>query len=270
MTATDRTRIVSMMHWVAEASATRVEDWRLGTAVYTDDFPGRYDSNFVRVERPVGATTPAALAAEVDDLLAGVRHRELYVEDLDEGARLAADFRDLGFAVDRIVSMVHRRPAIDDRPLPTVVEVDARAVRPAVIATHLAIAGASRVDAEMLADFRLASEQRVGTRFFAVYVDGEIAAYCELYLHEGAAQIEDVNTLEAHRNRGAGRSVVLAAAAAGRAAGADLVWLLADGDDWPRHLYAKLGFEPLGGCWQFTKAAPEHRGEMHGAGTSVP
>ncbi|MEP6758701.1 MAG: GNAT family N-acetyltransferase [Actinomycetota bacterium] len=270
MTATERERIQAMMRWVAEASATRVEPWRLGTAIYTEDFPGRYDSNFVRVERSVGSTTPAELAAEVDDLLAGVRHRELYVEDLGEGARLAAGFRDLGFAVDRLVSMVQSATPTDNRVLPTVEEVDATAVRQAVMATHLAIAGSSREDAEMLADFRLVSEQRTGTRFFAARLDGELAAYCELYLHEGAAQIEDVNTLVAHRNRGAGRAVVLAAAVAGRAAGADLVWLLADEDDWPRHLYAKLGFEALGGCWQFTKMAPEHQAQMQSESTSVP
>ena len=105
----------------------------------------------------------------------------------------------------------------------------------------------------MLADFRTVAAARAGTRFFAVELDGVIAAYCELYLHAGAAQVEDVNTLEAWRNRGAGRAVVLAAVAAARAAGADLVWLVADADDWPKGLYEKLGFEPLATSWQFTK-----------------
>ena len=91
----------------------------------------------------------------------------------------------------------------------------------------------SAADATMLADFRAVAATRAGTRFFAVELDGVIAAYCELYLHAGAAQVEDVNTLEPWRNRGAGRAVVLGAAAAARAAGADLVWLVADADDWP-------------------------------------
>ena len=90
-----------------------------------------------------------------------------------------------------------------------------------------------------------------------------------MYLYEGAAQVEDVNTLEAFRNRGAGRAVVLAAIAEARAAGADLVWLLADADDWPQHLYAKLGFERVGGAWQFTKVASEQQ-RMQGAGASAP
>ena len=31
-----------------------------GSAVFTDDFPGRYDSNFLRVEQPVGSGAPRA------------------------------------------------------------------------------------------------------------------------------------------------------------------------------------------------------------------
>ena len=46
--------------WVEDATATRVEPWRFGSAVLTDDFPRRYDSNFLRVEKPVGTTTPAS------------------------------------------------------------------------------------------------------------------------------------------------------------------------------------------------------------------
>jgi predicted nuclease with TOPRIM domain len=40
--------------------------------------------------------------------------------------------------------------------------------------------------------------------------------------------------------------VVVAASRAARAANAELVIVTADADDWPRQLYARLGFEPLG------------------------
>ena len=148
-------------------------------------------------------------------------------------------------------------------------EVTPQVLRPTLIATNLAIDGMAPADAEMLADFRPVSAERAGARYFAVELEGVLASYCELYLHEGAAQVEDVNTLEAFRNRGAGRAVVLAAIAEARAAGADLVWLLADADDWPQHLYAKLGFERVGGAWQFTKMPPQHQ-RMQGAAASAP
>ena len=267
MTTAERARIVAMERWVQEATATRVEPWRFGSAIFTDDFPGRYDSNFLRVERPVGNTTPVELAAEADRVQAHLGHRELVVEDADTGARLAAGFRELGYIVERLAYMVLRtEPA---GPALPVREVSPQTLRPTLLAANLAIDGMSGRDAEMLADFRPVSAVRAGTRFFAVELDGVLASYCELYLHEGVAQVEDVNTLEAFRTRGAGRAVVLSAIAAARAAAADLVWLVADADDWPQHLYAKLGFQQVGGSWQFTKMAPQHQ-KMRGAAASAP
>jgi GNAT superfamily N-acetyltransferase len=241
-----------MARWVAEATATRIEPWRFGTAILTDDFPRRYDSNFVRVERPLDGAGALELGDDADRVLGHLQHREVIVEDDDVGARLVEGFRGLGYDADRHLTMVQRRDvgAVADA---LVVEIDAASLHPAVVATNLAIPTMSAADATMLADFRTVAATRAGTRFFAVELDGVIAAYCELYLHAGAAQVEDVNTLEPWRNRGAGRAVVLGAAAAALAAGADLVWLVADADDWPKRLYEKLGFESLATSWQFTK-----------------
>jgi hypothetical protein len=47
--------------------------------------------------------------------------------------------------------------------------------------------------------------------------------------------------------------VVLAAARAARARGCDLVFLVADEADWPKELYARLGFEPLTRFWSFLR-----------------
>jgi ribosomal protein S18 acetylase RimI-like enzyme len=270
VTGAELARIVAMQRWVEEATATRVEPWRFGVAVFTDDFPRRYDSNFLRVEKPVGTTTPGELAAEADRLQAHLSHRELIVEDVDAGARLAAGFRELGYVIERLAYMALRtEPSDAPTPALPVREVTPQMLRPTLVAINLAMDGMAPADAEMLADFRPVSAERAGARYFAVELDGVLASYCELYLHEGVAQVEDVNTLERFRNRGAARAVVLAAIAAGRAAGADLVWLLADADDWPQHLYAKLGFEPVGGAWQFTTMAPQHQ-RMQGATASAP
>ena len=84
------------------------------------------------------------------------------------------------------------------------------------------------------------------TRYFAALVDGAAAGYCELYSDGATAQVESVMTLPEHRGKGLASSVVLAAAAAAREAGADFVFLVADRDDWPRKLYERLGFDPIG------------------------
>ena len=74
---------------------------------------------------------------------------------------------------------------------------------------------------------------------------------CELYVEGPTAQIEDVGTLEEHRGRGLARDLVLAAAESARASGCDLVFLVADADDWPRALYEKLGFDAIGFSYAF-------------------
>ncbi len=81
-----------------------------------------------------------------------------------------------------------------------------------------------------------------------------MAGLCELYLVDGLAQVEHVDTLEEFRGRGIARNVVLRAAHEARAADADLVVIGADLEDWPLELYRRLGFDEIGRTWAFTKA----------------
>jgi hypothetical protein len=37
------------------------------------------------------------------------------------------------------------------------------------------------------------------------------------------------------------------------AGGAGLIWIAADDNDWPKELYAKLGFRPIGRIFAFTR-----------------
>jgi ribosomal protein S18 acetylase RimI-like enzyme len=267
VSADELARIVAMSRWAAAATATRVEPWRFGSAIFTDDFPRRYDSNFLRVDVPIGDATAADLATEADAVQSSLLHRELVFEDAEDGARVAPGFRELGYLVDEAVVMVQREDVAADGDV-VAFEVDADRLRPIVVATRLENAATTVQDAEMLADFRVVAAERAGTRYFAAELDGVLASYCELRAHDGLAQIEDVNTLAAWRNRGAGRAVVLAAAAAARAARADLVWLAADADDWPQQLYAKLGFLPVGRTWQCTRLAPDHPALRDAAGSA--
>ena len=87
------------------------------------------------------------------------------------------------------------------------------------------------------------------TRFFAARVDGEVGAYCELYSDGQTAQIENVFTLDRFRKRGLARAVVSKALEV--AQGHDLIFLIADQDDWPKELYRKLGFDDVGLIWEF-------------------
>jgi N-acetylglutamate synthase-like GNAT family acetyltransferase len=254
---TDLDRIRSFLRWTQEATSTRMPPWRFGTALFNDGFPSRWDSNFLRVERTVGDATPAELIADADRLFAGFRHREFVVEDDAVGGRLAAGFVELGYEADRLAIMALVRDADHEPPNVVVEEVDVEEVRPLVVQTNLlGHGGMTRESAEMLAEFRRVLVDRLGARFFVAKVEREAAGYCELYQRDGLAQIEDVNTLPAYRGHGVARAFMSAAIAAATEGGADLAFVIADADDWPRQLYAKLGFDEVGRFRQFTKPPP--------------
>jgi predicted GNAT family acetyltransferase len=102
---------------------------------------------------------------------------------------------------------------------------------------------------DQLAEGKRVLAAAIDVRLFGARADGEIGAYCELYSLGGTGQIENVLTLERHRNRGL-------ALATSRAAGNDLTFLLANRDDWPKELYRKLGFEEVGLIYDFVIPPP--------------
>ena len=87
----------------------------------------------------------------------------------------------------------------------------------------------------------------VAERCFAVTLDGgQVAARCQLYSQGPVAQIENVYTMAAHRRRGFSRALVSHAAREARAAGATLIFLVADAADWPQAFYRSAGFADAG------------------------
>ena len=85
-------------------------------------------------------------------------------------------------------------------------------------------------------------------------VGGQTVCSADLYSDGRTAQIESVLTLEEFRRRGLGRAVVAEAVRAALSSGHDFVFLIADDEDWPKNLYVRMGFEPLGRFYDFLKA----------------
>jgi ribosomal protein S18 acetylase RimI-like enzyme len=251
----DAVRIAAARRWVEDVSSSRLVASPLGTALIHDDFRERYDSNFLRVEGSDGTVEASEVAAECDRLFGGFAHREVIVDDPRRGAAMARGFGELGWRIDRLVTMA-RRDRSDGRGDPDLAEeLDLDdAIAFAAEVQRESFPGTAESVVSTLARFRRVLRERADARFFGARVGDELAASCELYVHEGAAQIEDVNTLERFRGRGLARAVVLFAAREATRAGADLIWLIADDNDWPKELYAKLGFVRVGTFWQFTLA----------------
>jgi ribosomal protein S18 acetylase RimI-like enzyme len=196
------------------------------------------------------------LLAEADRVLAAFGHREVLVNHEADGERLEPSFATAGWEVQRDWLMVLRRGP--DRPGPLEVEeLSFEQVRPLIDQVHRREPYGHDAEAvEMLTDYEAKLERVVGARFFAARVDGELAGSCELYVDGDDAQVEMVNTLEELRGRGVARSVVLAAIDAARRGAAERVWIVADELDWPKDLYAKLGFDRVSTIWQFTRPSP--------------
>lgn len=248
----DRERIEAHLRWREESTSTRIERSRFGTALFNDDFPSYWDGNILRVDRPADATA-AQLAAETDRFYERFAHRAIVVSDETVGSQLAASFRGDGWEVDHLVFMVQRREP-DRESVVAVQECTFDEVYPLMLESNLAShGGMTRQAAETNAAVRRVFVDVTGARFFVVRVDGVLAGFGELYVHEGVAELDDVHTLERFRGRGIARAVVGRAVREARQAGADLVFLIADDADRPKELYAKLGFDPLSRFWQFTK-----------------
>lgn len=226
-----------------------MEEHPWGIALLTDDLPRVWDANFVLADRWEGSA--AELAAEADRVLgaAGLRHRKVAIHDQALGARLWPELPVSSWLFhDRYLVMAHRRePDRPGDPSLEVAELDLdsylRAHEPVVRAEPY---GSDEETVRQLGQLPRRSSAAIETRFFAGLADGKAVSFASLLLDGSVAQIEDVATLEELRGKGLARAVVLRCLAEARRAGADLVWLVADDQDWPKELYARLGFDPIG------------------------
>jgi ribosomal protein S18 acetylase RimI-like enzyme len=234
-----------------EMAGTETVESPLGVGVLTPELPLRHDSNYLLVDR---AKDAAEAIAEADRILGGAGRDFRAINTFDErlGPRLRAEFSALGWRTQRHLFMVQRRPTTKSADLSIVREMDQSALRPGRKRAILSYPWGTPDLAEQLLDSKLLIAQRARTQFFGVEIDGEIVAWTDLYLAQGVGQVEDVATLPQHRQKGYATAVVLRAVTEARQAGADLVFLVADDEDWPKELYRRLGFDAVGLAYKFT------------------
>lgn len=235
-----------------EMAGTESVESRLGVGVLTPELPLRHDSNYLLIER---AESAAEAIDEADRILggAGRDHRVILTFDEGLGDRLHSQFQALGWRTQRHIFMVQRRQPTKSGDVSIVQEVDESALRPGRRREILSYPWGSPELAEQLLDAKLMLAARAKTRFFGVEVDGAIVSWTDLYVAQGIGQIEDVATQEEHRGKGYATAVVLRAIEVARRAGADLIFLVADDEDWPKDLYGRLGFDIVGRQYKFIR-----------------
>lgn len=206
-----------------------------------------WDANTLWIDDAAGATA-ADLVADARRLQAplGLTHRSVLVADETAWSRLAPGFGDAGWMLQVNVVMAH-----DGRALPApeheVVEPP-RAGLEAAAAAYIASEpwGADPEAAREVLEHVVRVPPGRSERWFAVERRGAVVAYARLWRGGGVAQVEDVVVLPAWRRQGLGRAVVTAATRAALARDPELLFIVADDDDWPKRLYAQLGYRPVG------------------------
>jgi GNAT superfamily N-acetyltransferase len=236
--------------------AERIVPFRFGRAYFNDTHPRVWFLNGLVVDETKDVD-PGELAAEAELLHtdAGQAHRRCDVPREAVGARLEPFFRRIGWKIERDAVMVYRGGG--DRTADTSLAEEVAREDLLPLREEVSRAEDWADDDEVVAEVLDASrlwEQAGNARYFAVRAGGSPVAAADLYSDGRIAQVEAVATLPAHRGRGYASAVVQRAVEEALATGHDLVFLTALVDDWPKELYAHLGFEQVGQTWSFLRA----------------
>jgi ribosomal protein S18 acetylase RimI-like enzyme len=228
-----------------DMAGTDTAETPFGTAVSSTETPLRQDSNYLLVD------STDAPATELADAVRDLQLRVVVVQDEETGTRLAVGFRSIGWQVHHHVVMVQRHAPGKQVDLSLTTEVSDSALHDFRRSGIVAAPWGSPELAEQVLRAKQLIGERMTARFFTVLDDTRPVAVTELYQDGKEAQVEDVVTLESHRNRGYASALVVRATEEARAAGATFVFLVAHADDWPRRLYERLGFETVGSYYKF-------------------
>lgn len=240
------TRALALLRGVTEAGAELRDHLDDGVLLRSPAEQQAFVGNQLLLDAPQ-QYDPRGLIARLDELQQGLDHRRAYIQDDEHGARLHAGLHSHGWGGGAEVVMV----LPDDVELPpaTATVVDEDRLRALETRTNAEFGLPPAIGAQLIR-VRARAAAAYGARgFVAAAPDGSDAAHATLYSDGTTAQIEDVATLAAFRGRGLASAAVVTAARAARDGGHDLVFLVADADDWPRHFYAKLGFVTLTRTW---------------------
>jgi GNAT superfamily N-acetyltransferase len=237
-----------------ESCAERIVPFRFGRALFNDTYPRVWELNGLRVDHPPGARAEG-LVAEAERLHgeAGHDHRRVLVRSEQAGKALEPNFRAFGWQVECFLFMAYRGGGRSTRTH-EVLEVDSEAHRPLreVIARREPWATDDEV-VRMVLDADELFFHHGNARHFAAFAEGVVVSSAELFSDGRTAQVENVITHPSFRSRGFASATVSRSVEEALASGHDFVFLVADDLDWPKGLYAGLGFEPLGREWAFLK-----------------
>jgi uncharacterized protein (DUF952 family)/GNAT superfamily N-acetyltransferase len=246
-------RALALYRSVPVRRAAEVRDVTGGVAVLDPRFPHSRDDNRLLLFEPVDADTleaeTAAVAAD-----AGWPHRAAALR-WPRSADLATELAQRGWDAEELIIMARppagtpdtgRAEVVDQREVHALWERSWRD-GPASLGDDLDEVVAQLVGREYRND------QVVAVTDVVVREEDRVVAAAQLRVDGATAALESVLTDAAARGRGHGDAVVARVLELAGRAGCDLVVLEAAGDDWPRHWYARRGFEQVGSVWDVSR-----------------
>jgi N-acetylglutamate synthase-like GNAT family acetyltransferase len=251
--ADTRGRAIAFLSAIEDACAERILSAPGGCAILDSRDPRLWDANHLRVEAP-NAPDAVALDTAARSHFGALGFQMISVLDEAVGRAVTGPLEALGYRANHGLLMVlEGEPGSSQREV-TIAEVS----REALARSRIAGAIERGLDAE-IGDQLVSRDALVGSvvaeRCFAVALgQGEVAARCQLYSRGAVAQIENVHTAAAHRRRGFSRALVTQAAREARAAGATVVFLVADAAAWMPAFYRSAGFADAGLLPHFLRA----------------
>jgi predicted GNAT family acetyltransferase len=200
--------------------------------------------NQVRFRGPVDLARAVAVA---DEEMSGLRFRHVVVED-DSGKELEGYFAEAGWDMERTVLMrLVGDPQVSsgqtdlvelsEEQMVDIMETWALEEHVGILPERLA----------QLSEYNRRAGRLWNEKCLGVLDEtGSPVAITKLRMKEKTAWVEDVYTVPSSRRRGYARMLVSRAAAMGQSEGCSFTFMVADDDDWPKELYADIGFEPVG------------------------
>jgi ribosomal protein S18 acetylase RimI-like enzyme len=240
-------RISRFLGRALELTADTVKPVDGGRVALTPSLPEVWGLNHLQVDAQMPWTKAVKLA---DEHLAELPYRHLVAEN-ELGRALVAPLRSQGYKVEREVVMTMADGPHHPAPAAEVLEPDEAAVLGVErrwLSEDERVRSADGV--EQLLEAGLREGRAWGERRFGIAGDyDKLAAIAKLRSDGHIAQVEDVYTVPEARGRGFARTLVAHAVRVAQRAGHDVIFIVADDNDWPKHLYARLGFRPAGLRW---------------------
>lgn len=220
-----------------------------GVVVNTPSLPAVWAANQVRVSEALGYQDLVGLAEEH---LPGLGYLDIALEHQQTGPALERAFRGAGWKTQRDLLMTLSRAPDRIADTKLTVEVSEDESMELMGRWYAEDPGPTATGHQQLVDYTRRESRVHGDRMIGVRGQGgEIVAMAKLGTDGLTAQVEDVYTVPEARRRGYARALVSRAIELGRRAGAELIFITADDEDWPKLLYARIGFRPLGHVWHF-------------------